>query len=133
MPQFITKTEDGFAVLNPMDKGENFAEKWNRLNGEGEVYKEAFYSWHTHALESVKIGLYDLENQKNFEDRIIESFGIPRIFIQDQIKNIPNKSWVLPGRSSNVSLNTISLGALAGTSSTAASVHTSTEPVGRLG
>jgi hypothetical protein len=45
----------------------------------------------------MQIGLYDLENQKNFEDRLIESFGIPRIFIQDQIKNIPDKSWVLPG------------------------------------
>ncbi|WP_288499723.1 nucleotidyltransferase [uncultured Acinetobacter sp.] len=133
MPQFIIETEDGFAVLNPMDQGENFAEKWNRPNGEGESYQKAFFAWHLQALESMKIGLYDLENQKNFEDRLIESFGIPRIFIQDQIKNIPNKSWVLPGRSSNVSLNTISLGALAGTSSIAASVHTSTEPVGRLG
>lgn len=133
MPQFITQTEDGFAVLNPMDKGENFGEKWNRPNGEGESYQEAFFAWHSHALKSVQLGLYDLENQKNFEDRLIESFGIPRTFIQEQIRNVPDKSWTLPGRNSNVSLNTISLGALAGTSSTAASVHTSTEPVGRLG
>jgi hypothetical protein len=42
MPQFITETEDGFAVLNPMDKGENFAEKWNRPNGEGESIKKHF-------------------------------------------------------------------------------------------
>ena len=75
----------------------------------------------------------DLESQKNFEDRLIESFGIPRTFIQELIRNVPDRSWTLPGRNSNVSLNTISLGALAGTSSTAASVHTSTEPVGRLG
>ena len=116
-----------------MDKGENFAEKWNRPNGEGESYQKAFFVWHSQALESVQIGLYDLENQKNFEDRLIESFGVPRAFIQEQIRNVPDRSWTLPGRNSNVSLNTISLGALAGTSSTAASVHTSTEPVGRLG
>ena len=133
MPQLITRTEDGFSVLNPMDKGENFAEKWNRPNGEGESYQKAFFVWHSQALESVQIGLYDLENQKNFEDRLIESFGVPRAFIQEQIRNVPDRSWTLPGRNSNVSLNTISLGALAGTSSTAASVHTSTEPVGRLG
>lgn len=133
MPKFITKNDEGFAVLNPKDSGENFAEKWNRPNGEGESYREAFFAWHSQALESVQLGLYDLENQKNFEDRLIESFGIPRTFIQEQIRNVPDRSWTLPGRNSNVSLNTISLGALAGTSSTAASVHTSTEPVGRLG
>jgi hypothetical protein len=38
--QFII--EDGFAVLNPMDQGENFAEKWNRPNGEGESIKKRF-------------------------------------------------------------------------------------------
>ncbi len=55
MPQFITQTEDGFAVLNPMDKGETLPRKWNRPNGEGESYQKHFLQWHSQALESVTV------------------------------------------------------------------------------
>lgn len=35
MPQFISRNQEGYAVLNPKDVGENFAEKWNRPDGKG--------------------------------------------------------------------------------------------------
>ncbi|MCU4581179.1 nucleotidyltransferase [Acinetobacter gyllenbergii] len=130
MPSFITANHEGFAVLNPKDSGENFAEKWNRPDGE--YYQEAFYKWHGHALESVKIGLNDLGSLNTFEDKLIESFGVPRAFIQDVIKEIP-KNWTLPGRSSQTTLNTLSFAALTGASSTATAVQETQDPVGRLG
>jgi len=133
MPQFITQVDEGFAVLNPKDSGENFAEKWNRPNGEGESYREAFFAWHSQALESVLIGLNDLGNSASFENKLIESFGVQRAFIQEQIINVPDKSWTLPGRSSQITLNALALNALTGSSSSTASIHTSNEPVGRLG
>ncbi|ENX09531.1 nucleotidyltransferase domain-containing protein [Acinetobacter variabilis] len=133
MPQFITQVDEGFAVLNPQDSGENFAEKWNRPNGEGESYREAFFAWHSQALESVLIGLNDLGNSASFENKLMESFGVPRAFIKEQIINVPDKSWTLPGRSSQITLNALALNALTGSSSSAASIHTSNEPVGRLG
>ncbi|MFH7806901.1 nucleotidyltransferase [Acinetobacter sp. BSP-53] len=133
MPQFITQVDEGFAVLNPKDSGENFAEKWNRPNGEGESYREAFFAWHSQALESVLIGLNDLGNSASFENKLMESFGVPRAFIKEQIINVPDKSWTLPGRSSQITLNALALNALTGSSSSTASIHTSNEPVGRLG
>lgn len=133
MPQFITQVDEGFAVLNPKDSGENFAEKWNRPNGEGESYREAFFVWHSQALESVLIGLNDLGNSASFENKLMESFGVPRAFIKEQIINVPDKSWTLPGRSSQITLNALALNALTGSSSSTASIHTSNEPVGRLG
>ncbi len=133
MPQFITQVDEGFAVLNPKDSGENFAEKWNRPDGEGESYREAFFVWHSQALESVLIGLNDLGNSESFENKLMESFGVPRAFIKEQIINVPDKSWTLPGRNSQITLNALALNALTGSSSSAASIHTSNEPVGRLG
>ena len=133
MPQFITQVDEGFAVLNPKDSGENFAEKWNRPNGEGESYREAFFAWHSQALESVLIGLNDLGSSASFENKLMESFGVPRAFIKEQIINVPDKSWTLPGRSSQITLNALALNALTGSSSSTASIHTSNEPVGRLG
>ncbi|MCO8043735.1 hypothetical protein OC498_14055 [Acinetobacter bohemicus] len=133
MSQFITQVDEGFAVLNPKDSGENFAEKWNRPDGEGESYREAFFVWHSQALESVLIGLNDLGNSESFENKLMESFGVPRAFIKEQIINVPDKSWTLPGRNSQITLNALALNALTGSSSSAASIHTSNEPVGRLG
>lgn len=133
MPQFITQVDEGFAVLNPKDSGENFAEKWNRPNGEGESYREAFFAWHSQALESVLIGLNDLGSSASFENKLMESFGVPRAFIKEQIINVPDKSWTLPGRSSQITLNALALNALTGSSLSTASIHTSNEPVGRLG
>ena len=130
MPDFITKNHEGFAVLNPKDSGENFAEKWNRSNGK--YYQEAFYKWHGQALNSVSIGLNDFGSYNAFEIKLIESFGIPKVFIQESIKEIP-KNWTLPGRSSTTTLNTLSFSALTGASSTATAVHDTQEPVGRLG
>jgi len=133
MPNFITQNHEGFAVLNPKDAGENFAEKWNRPDGEGSGYIQAFFAWHAHALESVQIGLKDFGNQTTFENAFIERFGVNRSFIQELISETPNRSWTLPGRDSSVSLNTISFTALTGTSSISNASQESIEPVRRLG
>lgn len=133
MPQFISRNQEGYAVLNPKDVGENFAEKWNRPDGEGQKYVEAFNSWHIHALESVQIGLNDLGSQIAFEDAVIERLGVSRTFIQELVNETPNRKWTLPGRSANTSLNTLSLSALAGISTASSTSQAQIEPVGRLG
>ena len=133
MPQFISRNQEGYAVLNPKDVGENFAEKWNRPDGEGQKYVEAFNSWHIHALESVQIGLNDLGSQIAFEDAVIERLGVSRTFIQELVNETPNRKWTLPGRSANTSLNTLSLSALAGIATASSTSQAQIEPVGRLG
>lgn len=133
MPDFITRNYEGFAVLNPKDTGENFAEKWNRPNGEGSGYVQSFLAWHTHALESVQIGLKDLGSQTAFENAFIERFGVGRAFIQQLIDETPDSKWTLPGRKENISLNFIRLSALAGTSTASIASQENTETVGRLG
>ncbi len=133
MPKFITQNHEGFAVLNPKDAGENFAEKWNRPNGEGSAYIQSFFAWHAHALESVQIGLKDLGTQTAFENAFIERFGVNRSFIQELVNEMPNRSWTLPGRNATTSLNTISFSALTGASSITNASQEEIKPVRRLG
>lgn len=133
MPEFIIRSYEGFAVLNPRDTGENFAEKWNRPNGEGEGYAKAFFEWHAHALESVQIGFKDLGTQENFENALMERFGVSRAFIQELVNETPDTQWTLPGRSANTSLNSMSLLALTGISTASKASQENTETVGRLG
>lgn len=133
MPEFITQNYEGFAILNPKDVGENFAEKWNRPNGEGHGYAAAFFEWHAHALESVQIGFKDLGSQENFENALIERFGVSRSFIQELVRETPDTQWTLPGRRANTSLNSMSLFALTGVSTASTASQENTETVGRLG
>lgn len=133
MPRFISNNDEGYAVLNPKDAGENFAEKWNRPNGEGVNYIRAFHNWHIHALESIKLGLNDLKSSNAVEDAIMERFGLNRAFIKELINETP-RNWTLPGRSANTTLNSLSLATFAGISTSAAVASQEIiKPVDRLG
>jgi len=119
--------------LNPKDAGENFAEKWNRPNGEGINYIRAFHNWHIHALESMKLGLNDLKSSNAVEDAIMERFGLNRAFTKELINETP-RNWTLPGRSANTTLNSLSLATFAGISTSAAVASQEIiKPVDRLG
>lgn len=59
MASHVDYNNNEYQVLNPCDEGENFAEKWNRVSGEGDKYKTAFYQWHADAITDITLGLSD--------------------------------------------------------------------------
>ena len=132
MPQFITQTEDGFAVLNPMDKGENFAEKWNRPGGEGRAYYDAFIQWHRAAREDVRLGLRDLGSDTAFREAFSRKFAVPETLITEVVRDLPG-NWTRPGREAGLSRNKLSLTALSGGHAASAAAQENVQPTGRLG
>lgn len=132
MPQFIKHYQGEYAVLNPKDAGENFAEKWNRPNGDGLKYRLAFNAWHTDILDSVMLGLNDFGSKILFEQAVSERFGITKSFINEVTRQLP-RNWTLPGRSAGITLNSLSLSALSGVSIETHATQDDIQPVGRLG
>jgi hypothetical protein len=123
--------QTGFKILNPLDDGENFAEKWNRTNGEGDKYREAFYAWHISVKEDFRLGLQELD-ASTYKDRFHSSFGIGETFV-DRVEGDLPRNWILPGRPNNVTRNT-ELAALAvGFVSSGKDEEQDITPPGRLG
>lgn len=53
MPHHIETNFDEVLITNPTMKPENYAEKWNRVEGqEGQKYRNAFYAWHRAAVDT---------------------------------------------------------------------------------
>ena len=53
MPHHIETNFDEVLITNPTMKPENYAEKWNRVEGqEGQKYRKAFYAWHSAAVDT---------------------------------------------------------------------------------
>ncbi|GAC05674.1 MAG: nucleotidyltransferase [Alteromonadaceae bacterium] len=53
MPHHIENNFDEVLITNPTMKPENYAEKWNRVEGlEGQKYRNAFYAWHRAAVDT---------------------------------------------------------------------------------
>lgn len=53
MPHHIETNFDEVLITNPTMKPENYAEKWNRVEGqEGQKYRNAFYAWHRSAVDT---------------------------------------------------------------------------------
>jgi hypothetical protein len=132
MPRFVVSGPQGYAVLNPLDHGENFAEKWNRPDGEGIAYKKAFDEWHAAAVHDFQLGLEDHGTSVAFREAVAKRFGVSEWLVEDVVKNIPN-DWTLPGRAEGTTRNTLSLSQLTGAASSAAAAQTDVRPVGRLG
>mgnify|MGYP006911691180 FL=1 len=132
MPDFIDPIPAGYAVFNPKDDGENFAEKWNRPNGEGSKYRDAFYVWHARAVVDMKLGLEDFGKAETFENAMNEQFGVSKAFVNDAIKKLP-ADWTLPGRKAGVTLNSISYAIFAGAAAASSASQAAIKPVDRLG
>lgn len=131
MPQFIRGGRGAYQVLNPKNPDENFAEKWNRPNGEGDVYAAAFYAWHAAAKADIRLGLKDLGSADAFETRMNERFGVPRTLIKGVLETLPG---TLPGRALGTTQRSLTLARLLGAGATTAGVSTATaQSVGRLG
>ncbi|MFJ5361221.1 nucleotidyltransferase [Pectobacterium sp. CHL-2024] len=110
MIQHVNDSDNEYKVLNPCDEGENFAEKWNRVNGEGEKYRAAFYEWHADVITDIALGLSDWGTQQRFEQEVSDKFGVPQSMISEITKDF-GTSWTLPGRKSGETLNKAVLGA----------------------
>lgn len=133
MPLSIEGGAGNYAVLNPDNRGENFAEKWNRPNGEGAAYKRAFDDWHTAAVHSIRLGLEDHTTDVAFKEAVSESFGISGSAVDDVVRKLPG-DWTRPGRALGVTRNNLSYSKLTGAAATAsATAAGAVQPVGRLG
>lgn len=114
MPKYIAhSTSAGFSVLNPTDKDENFSEKWNRPDGEGRGYVEAFYQWHTEAVRDIRMGQRDLGSAGAFSSSMNEAYGVSKTLVEEAVDGLP-RNWTLPGRKAGLSANALSLGILTG-------------------
>lgn len=133
MPKFVEFDAAGNAyVKNPIDSRENFAEKWNRPDGEGTKYRIAFSNWYASARETFAIGFEQLGSISKLEEVVGQSFGIPTSRIQSIIDTFP-RNWTLPGLKAGESLNTLSTTALFGAGFSASKSQAETAPVKRLG
>lgn len=132
MPSFIGGGAGAYQVLNPKDAGENFAEKWNRPDGEGSRYREAFFAWHEVARQDIQLGLKDLGSTVAFVEAMHERFGVSKMLVEDVNRELPG-NWTLPGRASEVTANAARLSALVGGTAATSNSQASVKPVDRLG
>jgi Adenylyl/Guanylyl and SMODS C-terminal sensor domain/Second Messenger Oligonucleotide or Dinucleotide Synthetase domain len=66
MPKFIEKDDNGkYYILNPVDNGENFADKWNEPNTR--YYATTFYDWHSKFKQDLQDSY---RNRKDIYDSI---------------------------------------------------------------
>ncbi|WP_337261600.1 MULTISPECIES: nucleotidyltransferase domain-containing protein [unclassified Serratia (in: enterobacteria)] len=130
MTEHIEFHNGEYKVCNPADKGENFAEKWNRPN-EGRHYQEAFMDWHMSACSAISLGLEDYPSTESFSEAVRDNFGISPTFVSDVNTAIP-ANWTMPGRPEGTTRNSVAMAffeGVAGNNSSQASV----KPVERLG
>jgi hypothetical protein len=130
MPAYIQGHPGHYQVCNPKDPGENFAEKWNRPDGQ--LYRQAFDRWHAHAMSSFALGLQTFSSTAAFADSVKESFGIGGAFVNEINEAIP-PNWTLPGRAYTVTRNATVAGAFFGEGVRGQGAQENVKPVGRLG
>ena len=133
MRRFIDfSSATGYEVLNPKDRGENFAEKWNRPGGEGVAYRTAFEDWHLQAVADMQLGLMDLGGDGALRDRFTERFAVAEAMVRDVIRDLPG-NWTLPGRAPGYTRAAASLAALAGPHAASSAPQSAIVSTGRLG
>jgi len=113
MPNFIQNDSGEFKVLNPCDSGENFAEKWNRKDGEGEKYRDAFNKWHVQALSDLELGYQSYENVDTFAEEMKDRFGVTKTLVESTIDRLP-KNASIPGLPKGTTRNKLAFGILTG-------------------
>lgn len=130
MPAHIQGHPGHYQVCNPKDPGENFAEKWNRPDGQ--LYRNAFDRWHTHAVTSFALGLQTFPSTAAFSDAVKKSFGMGGAFVEEVNSAIP-PNWTLPGRADTVTRNAMMAGSFFGDGVRGQGSQEDMKPVGRLG
>lgn len=128
MRNYIIREHDFYYVKNPCHQNENFAEKWNRYDGES--YVNSFMQWHAAILTDIVLGLTDWGNQEEFESQFNLKFGVPKNIVHEIVREKIKGNWTLPGRSKGVNSNVLLTSSL-GLISTEA--NSNTKVVGRLG
>lgn len=131
MPTFINGGPGSWCVLNPVDGGENFAEKWNRPET-GRRYREAFAQWHREAQASFRLGLEEMSSLESFKEAVSASFGTSRTLVEQVIKDFP-ATWSLPGVALGTTRSSLLLGALSGSAVAGNAPQSHIPPPGRLG
>ncbi|WP_369928496.1 nucleotidyltransferase [Xanthomonas sp. NCPPB 2632] len=111
MPQFINGNLGHWQVCNPVDGGENFAEKWNRPDGH--KYRTAFFDWHQSAKASFHLGLRETASLESFQEDMSRSFGTSRTLLDSVLKDLP-ANWSIPGLAPGVTRASLALRALSG-------------------
>lgn len=132
MPDFVGGGPGNWEVLNPADRGENFAEKWNREKGVGDRYRAAFYAWHAEAKADFALGLRDLGGRDALPDEMRRKFGIPVTLVEAVTAGLPG-NWVIPGMGAGKTRNKIAAAGLAGAGVTSGASQHSANSLGRLG
>ncbi|WP_019676933.1 nucleotidyltransferase domain-containing protein [Arsukibacterium perlucidum] len=128
MPHHIETIDNKVLIANPTMRPENYAEKWNRVEGfEGENYRLAFFAWHQAA-----IGMFEnlaSENNRGLDNAftaLSEAFGEkPVLAAKDRIIELVNVTR------SNDRLG-VTLGTGAFTSVMAGKTHSATWPVNNV-
>lgn len=131
MPNHVKHRGNECLVCNPLDNGENFAEKWNRPL-DGHRYRRAFREWHENASASVSLGLESFESAEAFAKAVNENFGIGPALISAVNSEIP-PNWTMPGRPDGTTRNATLMGTMFGGASGTANSQEDVKPVGRLG
>lgn len=132
MPDYIKGYAGSWQVLNPADSGENFAEKWNRGNGEGARYRAAFDAWHDEATHAFLLGLSDLGARDVLSEQMRSQFGIPGTLIERVTDALP-ANWVIPGMGVGKTRNQIAAAGLAGAGIISSTSQAQANSLGRLG
>jgi hypothetical protein len=132
MPEHIRGYEGNWQVLNPADSSENFAEKWNRGNGEGAQYRAAFRSWHGEVMQAFVLGLTDLGARDALPEQMRKQFGIPGTLVEGVTDSLPG-NWVIPGMGAGKTRNQIAAAGLAGAGISSGASQASANSLGRLG
>ncbi len=128
MPDFIKGSAGHWEVLNPVNSEENFAEKWNREDGDS--YREAFDDWYSDAVTAFSLGLEEFSSNASFQVALNEAFSIGSSTVDKTLRHLP-LNWNLPGRELGKTGATVALATMSG-QSVASSKPQSVQHSGRL-
>lgn len=128
MPHHIETFDNQVLIANPTMRPENYAEKWNRVEGfEGEKYRLAFFAWHRAAIDMFEnLASEDNRGLDNVFTALSGAFGErPVLAAKDRIIEAVNATR------SNDRLG-VTLGTGAITSVIAGKTHSATWPVNNV-
>lgn len=73
MPNFIEERNGKYYILNPVDTGENFADKWNEP--ETRYYATTFFSWHSQFRKDITAAFLHEKDLQNAGESLKQKFG----------------------------------------------------------
>lgn len=135
MPACFDKPTDreAWVLKNPVDDGENFAEKWNK---EPRLI-EAFTQWHGQLKMDVRLGLVNFPRAAEFSESVASAFGYgTQTIVSDHVERALKAGRAVPGLlASNVeqAKHDSAVGKVFGLSKSATNKPARPEPLERLG